>query len=171
MYAALPHSDYYGGSVAVPNIQCHLSWQNLEIYHHKGITHSHANMLAFCSAFRVRQSPFSNVINSKLSKDSHDDCRIAFSSFFSIQSWVAQKLAHIFSTNKLWLCNTAIAVFRRSSYINLSDCASGSIAFILISSPWPSVKFFIFPFSRELTTAQLMSLPECYFPLWDFSLR
>jgi hypothetical protein len=40
MYAALPHSDYYGGSVAIPNIQRHLSWQSLEIYHHKGITHS-----------------------------------------------------------------------------------------------------------------------------------
>ena len=40
MYAVLPYSDYYGGSVAIPNIQCHLSWQSLEIYHHKGITHS-----------------------------------------------------------------------------------------------------------------------------------
>lgn len=31
MYAALPHADYYGGSVALPNIQRHLSWQSLEI--------------------------------------------------------------------------------------------------------------------------------------------
>jgi hypothetical protein len=33
MYAALPHADYYGGSVALPNIQRHLSWKNLEIFH------------------------------------------------------------------------------------------------------------------------------------------
>ena len=26
MYAAFPHSDYYGGSVAMPDIQRHLSW-------------------------------------------------------------------------------------------------------------------------------------------------
>ena len=24
MYAVFPHSDYYGGSVAMPDIQCHL---------------------------------------------------------------------------------------------------------------------------------------------------
>jgi hypothetical protein len=33
MYAAFPHSDYYGGSVAMPGIQRHLSWfLHLEIY-------------------------------------------------------------------------------------------------------------------------------------------
>lgn len=44
------------------------------------------------------------------------------------------KLSHIFSTNELWLHGTVIAVFRHSSYTYLSDCASSSIAFILISS-------------------------------------
>ena len=73
-----------------------------------------------------------------------------------------QKLSRICSTTTLRLHDITIVVLRHSPYIDLSDCASGSIAI------YPHIIRFIFPFSRGLTTAQLMGFPECYFPFRGF---
>ena len=125
-------SDYYGNSVAMPNIQCHLSWETLEIYHLVAL-HIAVTLCVF-QAFRFRQSlPLQILIA--------DCCRIPFPSFKTYVIALRIRFSRICWIKSLQIRSmTLLAVFRHSPYVDHSDCGSNNAVFILIQSFYLAVQ-------------------------------